>query len=349
MNRRGAGGRVQETIELTALVVTRDRDAELAACVESLLRDPRTDVEVLVVENGATDAVRGVLDGLRARDARLRTIRIEATSPSLARNRGAEDARGALVFFLDDDVIVPERAVGAAIELMRARPDVGIAGGPNLTPGDDPELAKISGAILASRFGTGIAVPRYAARAAGPARESDLVLCNLVVRRSLFRDGLSFPQLFGGEENHLMGHAESRGVAMWYEPSLAVHHRRRRTLAGHVEQVHRYGIGRANAIVSAPRTFRLAYLVPLGFVAYLASLPLTAWIGPVHLLPLAAYVVADAIASTIAASAMGRPSYLPAVFALFPITHVSYGLGLGRGLLRHAFARRSPVGSRGAR
>lgn len=327
-----------KTIAATALIVTRDRVADLTACVESLLSDPRDDLEVVVVANGATDAVQKTLTDL-GHDSRLVVVSIDATSPSLARNVGVARARGEIVHFLDDDVFVPLGVVSRAIDLMRARPDIGIVGGPNLTPDDDPDFAKMAGALLGSRFGSAIARPRYARTFAGPARESDLILCNLVIRRSLFGLGLAFPRLFGGEENALLGQATSKRIGMWYEPSLAVFHRRRATMGGHVEQMIRYGEGRANALRAASHTFRIAYFVPVAFGVYLLSLPIVFVVGPIGWLPLAAYLVLDSVSAIAIAIAHRRAAWILGLFLLFPITHLAYGWGLAR---RLASRRRSP-------
>ncbi|MFW5924550.1 MAG: glycosyltransferase [Myxococcota bacterium] len=317
------------------IVVTRDRADEIRACVHSILSQAADDVEVVVVLNGATPAVHREVEHLAQADARVRAVTITGRSASKARNVGVQASGSDVLYFLDDDVMLPPHGLAVLRRLVGAMPEVGVFGGPNLTPPDDPDFAQMTGALLASRWGSGIARPRYAARRAGEAHESDLILCNLAVRRQVFRDGVSFPELFGGEENALMGQAQHRGARMWYAPELWVHHRRRRTFRGFVQQVHRYGWGRANAIAFAPRTVRLAYFVPVAFAGYLLLLvPGTVVLGAPAWLPVAAYGLGSVTAAARICAAHRRPAWLVPLVALYPVTHLAYASGLAKQLLR---------------
>lgn len=318
--------------DVSAVVVAYDRAGDVDACLASIRAQTHGAFECLVVLNGATDALADVVARHAGEDPRIVPIALARTSASAARNVASARARGELVHFLDDDVLLPTRLFEVVVRRMREHSEVGILGGPNLTPDDEPAFCQITGALLAGRFGTGIARARYRREAEGSAEECDLILCNLVVRRSVLTSGIAFPGLFGGEENVLMGQARGRGVAMWYSPDAYVHHRRRRTLATYVEQVQRYGAGRANAMRLAPHTFRLAYFVPLAFTSYLALLPALAWLTPWALAPLGAYVLLDAGASLSIAIQHARPSWLLPLFVLHPVTHVVYAVGLGRRL-----------------
>lgn len=92
---------------LTVAICTKDRPEPLARCLASLERlrgaSLNSAFEVLVVDNAASDA--------RTRDlvATFAGVRYAAEPrPGLdfARNRAVEDARGDLLAFLDDDVVV---------------------------------------------------------------------------------------------------------------------------------------------------------------------------------------------------------------------------------------------------
>lgn len=319
--------------DVSAVVVAYDRTAEVDTCLRSMRAQTHRAFECLVVLNGASTELTDVVARHAGEDARIVPIPLARTTASTARNVASARARAELVHFLDDDVLLPPELFEVVVRGMRARTDVGILGGPNLTPEDEPEFCQITGALLAGRFGTGIARARYRRETEGPAEECDLILCNLVVRRAVLASGISFPGLFGGEENALMGVARGRGVSMWYSPEAFVFHRRRRTLAAYCEQVNRYGEGRANAMRLAPNTVRLAYFVPLAFTAYLATLPMLAWASPWALAPLVAYFALDAAVSIATAIERGKPSWIVPLFALHPVTHVVYGVGLGRRLL----------------
>jgi glycosyltransferase involved in cell wall biosynthesis len=94
-------------ISASVVVCTRNRCALLQACLASLDEQTLDRLEVVVVDNGSTDATPAKLDEWR-RAAQYRVVANEPVAGlSRSRNRGLETARGDLVLFLDDDAVVP--------------------------------------------------------------------------------------------------------------------------------------------------------------------------------------------------------------------------------------------------
>ena len=92
---------------VTVVIVTRNRASRLAAALRALRAQtlPRSAFEVVVVDDGSTDATPKVLSAEAAEDVLdLRPVRrSEAGGAALARNDGWQAARGRLVAFTDDD------------------------------------------------------------------------------------------------------------------------------------------------------------------------------------------------------------------------------------------------------
>lgn len=86
---------------VSVIIPTRDRLPLLAAAIESVLRQGRSDVEVLVCDDGSDDETPGFA---RAVHETVRYIPVPRCGrPSVVRNRGLDEARGGIVAFLDDD------------------------------------------------------------------------------------------------------------------------------------------------------------------------------------------------------------------------------------------------------
>jgi len=84
--------------EVTVVIPTRNRPEKLLRAVESALSQSLHDLEVIVVDDGATLPVE------LPPNPRLRCIRLESSQgPAAARNAGLAAARGRFVTFLDDD------------------------------------------------------------------------------------------------------------------------------------------------------------------------------------------------------------------------------------------------------
>ncbi len=84
--------------------------AHIEETIASVLAQSFPDFELIVVDDGSTDATSMILDTWAERDRRIRVIRSENVGPSRARNRGATAATGRLIAFIDsDDLWAPGR------------------------------------------------------------------------------------------------------------------------------------------------------------------------------------------------------------------------------------------------
>jgi glycosyltransferase involved in cell wall biosynthesis len=91
--------------QVSIVVPTHNRAARLSATLEALARQdwPPDDMEVIVVADGCADDTAGVVAAWHPRFA-VRLIQQDASGPAVARNRGAAEARGRYLIFLDDDI-----------------------------------------------------------------------------------------------------------------------------------------------------------------------------------------------------------------------------------------------------
>jgi glycosyltransferase involved in cell wall biosynthesis len=86
---------------ISVIIATHNRCTSCMAAVESALAQELAPFEVIVCDDGSTDATRATLEA----DPRVRYVRLEPASggPAAPRNRGIREARGDWVAFLDDD------------------------------------------------------------------------------------------------------------------------------------------------------------------------------------------------------------------------------------------------------
>jgi GT2 family glycosyltransferase len=102
-----------------------DAERTIGATVRSVLAQTEPGFEIVVVDDGSTDATAEAVRSIH--DPRLRLLRQPNGGVARARNAGIAAARGALVTFLDaDDLLMPTylARMGAALE---ADPDAGYA------------------------------------------------------------------------------------------------------------------------------------------------------------------------------------------------------------------------------
>ncbi|MBQ8201329.1 MAG: glycosyltransferase family 2 protein [Clostridia bacterium] len=95
--------------QVTVVVPVYNVAAYLDEAVGSVLAQTNTDWELILVDDGATDASGAMCDAWISRDVRIRVIHKENGGLASARNAGLDMARGEWVLFLDgDDKLAPE-------------------------------------------------------------------------------------------------------------------------------------------------------------------------------------------------------------------------------------------------
>jgi glycosyltransferase involved in cell wall biosynthesis len=106
-------------MDVSVVVPTRNRSRMLATTLRSVLWQRDVDVEVIVVDEASTDDTPAVLAALA--DTRVRIVRHDTPlGVSTARNRGAAEARGDWVAFLDDDDLWAPGKLASQLHAARA-------------------------------------------------------------------------------------------------------------------------------------------------------------------------------------------------------------------------------------
>jgi glycosyltransferase involved in cell wall biosynthesis len=98
----------------------------LSEAVASVLAQGYEPVEILVVDDGSTDATAQVATGL---GAAVQYLRQENRGPSAARNLGLGQARGEIIALLDADDLWPEGKLDLQVGRLMADPELDVVSG----------------------------------------------------------------------------------------------------------------------------------------------------------------------------------------------------------------------------
>lgn len=220
--------------DVTVLVCTFNRSADLAATLDSLKRlelDPPRTWEMIVVDNNSTDDTRDVVVH-RAREfpVPLRYLFEPVQGKSNALNSGLRAARGRFIAFTDDDVRVPSDWLMKSIAPLLANPDFAYTGGPvrPVWGGRKPSWLDERG-----RMGGTIAVKDHGTEPFIFEEERTIPLgVNMTVRRELveqiggFRPdlGRTGGSLLGQEQSDFFYRSRRAGARGAYVPDATVNH-----------------------------------------------------------------------------------------------------------------------------
>jgi O-antigen biosynthesis protein len=264
---------LREAPFVSVVVATRDRPQSIAACLRSLgaLEYPR--FEVIVVDNvpasGETrHLVQQAADAGRERGGPVggpvvRYAREDRPGPSWARNRGLDLARGELVTFTDDDVLLDPRWLTELVRGFGAGPDVACVTGPIV-----PRELETPAQIWLEQYGgfcKGFAQRVYDRR---DNRPPDSLFpytvgrfgsgANMAFRVATLRAlggldpalGPATPTL-AGEDIALFLEVVLRGHQLVYQPGAIVYHAHSRDFQRFRRQIYAYGVGLAACITKS--------------------------------------------------------------------------------------------------
>lgn len=247
---------------VSVVIPTRDRADELERVLHTILELDGPPFEVIIIDNAAkTDATERMVADKFAGDDRVRYFsqRIPGISP--ARNRGIAEARGEIVAFTDDDVVVDRHWLRAIVRALR----------------QNPQADAITGLVLPAAFETqsqlwfeefGGFNKGFSARlfTAHPEPGDPLLYPytagsygsgnNIAFWTKTLRVADGFDERLGvgsptraGEDLDVFLHIILGGGAIVYEPAAIISHFHREDYEGLRGQLYNYGVGLAAVYV----------------------------------------------------------------------------------------------------
>jgi GT2 family glycosyltransferase len=255
----------------------------------------------------------------------------EGCAPSQQRNLAVAESLGDIVYFLDDDSMITIDNLKLCSQRMSDQ-SVAVVGGPSITPAGDSWLQQLFGHALASTFGSGAVHNRY--RRYGGVRattDSELILCNLAVRRSVFDELGGFNEcLYPNEENEFLDRVASAGFTLLHDPDMFAFRSQRQTLKAFARQMFSYGRGRAQQSLITS-SYSITSFIPLFFVIYLVIFLFGIKYVLLHV-PLMLYLVAALVSSLLVVYRTGC-LYCLLLLIIYPFMHIVNGVGLLWGLM----------------
>lgn len=104
---------------LSVVVPAYDVAAYLPDCLDSLLAQTHTALEIVVVDDGSPDDSGEIAEQYAARDPRVRVVHTPNRGLGAARNEGLRHATGELLAFADSDDVVPPTAYAVMVRQLR--------------------------------------------------------------------------------------------------------------------------------------------------------------------------------------------------------------------------------------
>ena len=250
---------------VSVVVCAYDAADTLADCLTSLDALTYPDVEVIVVDDGSSDATGDIARGY----SDVRVIEVPNGGLSAARNAGLAAATGEIIAYTDADVRVDPDWLTYLVQPLLTS-DVAGVGGPNVVPADDPWVSQ----CVARAPGGPIHVmldDRIAEHVPG---------CNMAFRRDalLAADGFNPVYVRAGDDVDICWRLQAKKLDIGFAPSALVWHHHRASVRAYWRQQVGYGEGEAWLDAHHPEKFLGGQMVwrgriygPLPFIGTVAE------------------------------------------------------------------------------
>lgn len=218
-------------MRFSILIPTHNRSAILRRTLEGLagLEQPAgAQLELIVIANACTDDTAAVVADFAARSAfPARVVAEPEPGVAHARNRALREARGEIVFFLDDDILVEPGWLQAHLAIYAAHPADLVAGKITLWTQErqPPEwLLGVMHSVMSWKD--------LGDRVLEITSPGDCISGNLSMRRQVFERAGEFKtglgrkgtSLLGGEEIEFVARALRQGARAFYAPQALGKH-----------------------------------------------------------------------------------------------------------------------------
>lgn len=239
---------------ISIIIPARNAQATLKLCLDSIFNLQYQNYEVIVINDGSTDAT----DRILAQYHNIKVLKTTGEGPGKARNLGLKDARGEFVAFTDADCIVDADWLRELIKGFTEDKVAGV-GGTQKSPADEFRFGKAVHEFLTifgfiadyMKHGTKIKITNH-----NPS-------CNVMYRKSILLELGGFLEgLWPGEDVELDYRLKKKNYSLIFNPQAIVYHYRPRNFADYSRMMFRYGKVQG-ALVRKYGFFRIIHYVPL--------------------------------------------------------------------------------------
>ena len=184
---------------LTVIVPVYNVESYLEKCVDSILAQSYSNLELILIDDGSPDKCPEICDRYEKKDSRVKVIHQKNAGQGAARNRGIDIAKGEYIAFADSDDFLNKNMYSVMIEAMeRTDSDLSLCG-----------MITHSGIRLANSV-----IPETELIMNGPEEILRYYLttpyvgggpCNKVFRKHIF-ETIRFPEGVAREDVYIMHH-----------------------------------------------------------------------------------------------------------------------------------------------
>lgn len=321
--------------KVSVIIPCRNEESNIADAVDSVLSNGYTgDLEVLIVDGMSGPVTVAILERLQETFSEVRVLSNPSIITPVAMNIGIRESTGEMCLVMGGHSILGPDYIGTTVPRLISDGTVGCVGGQTVSrPRHQGVVAESISAARHSRFGVGNSEYRFASPTV---RDVDTVAFGVYRKSVLVQIGMFNEQLLRNQDIELNHRLRRAGYRILLDPVAKVYYTPRASLSGFARQNYSNGFWNIKTWSISPGSLSLRHFVPFFFVS---SLMMTGVLGMwfmslrILFLLIGGSYMTVALLEALRVCVRTRRMQFLGLLLVFPVLHVSYGLGLCRGLL----------------
>ena len=289
---------------------------------------PRDRIEILVTDGMSHDATREIISKIAASDPRVILIdnpdRIQAPGMNAAIRR----AKGDVIIRMDVHADYAPDFVRKCVEVLEE------TGAQNVGGAARTKSKSFFQRALCAALDSALAVGGSKYRDPDNEGWVESVFPGAFRREVFETAGLFDPGAITNEDAEINQRIHQLGGGVYLSKKIHVFYYPRDSVSGLAKQYFKYGQGRARTLLKHGKFLSLRPAIPFLMVVGGVTLIVVPALHPILPWAAGAYAVLTGI-EAIRVGAKAGIEAIPVVWAVFPIVHISHGLGFGAGLLKY--------------
>lgn len=324
---------------ITVIIVMRNEEKYIRKCLESVINQdyPKDKFEIIVVDGESDDRSIEIIEEY-AKDNDIKIIINKKRILAAGWNIGIKAAKGEIVIRPDAHSYIERDFINKNVETLINHPDAICVGGKIESISLDGTMAKSITNVLSSPFGVGNSYFRIGSKA----KYVDTVAYGAYRKEIFDKIGYFNEELERNQDLELHSRIKKYGGKFYFNPEIKSYYFTRSTLKGFAKQAYRNGKWNIITLNWQKEALSIRHLIPFLFVISIlfnsiVSFFIKKWTY-ILILELMLYLIGIVLA-TIKISKGNGLKYLFTTPFLFPILHISYGIGSLIGMFKLLFIK----------
>lgn len=325
---------------VSIIIPVYNEEMHIEKCLKSIMNQTYGNIiEILILDGMSTDATRSIIE--KFKNEKVMLVDNVKKVQAAALNKGIEMARGDIVVRVDAHAVYDKDYVSQCVNTLnkvKSQKVVNV-GGPTYLLTSESYIENCIVFLHESKFGIGVA----------KFRQKDYegfvdTVWNGAFWRWIFDEiGFYNESLSRSEDNDLNNRILRAGYRIYQSKDIISYYKPRSSIKEVISQNFKNGEAIGGSLVSNREIVRIRHLIPLAFFITIFLFGITYKLffisRIIEILALASYFAVD-MTECVRIAVKNGIKYIPCMFILFLLLHITYGIGTICGFFKSIFSRR---------